>query len=391
MLNKSIRISSSVRQGAFIVALFAMLFVLAADCRCSQDNFTFTYFRYRDENDTINNAFTFRLDRQVLDKTKLKLSYLHSDTRYWKIPLWEPATRNYSYGDQYSLQVEQKTVKDGKLVLGYTYTDRAIRLTDAYLIHEMEKKAKEDPDVGGLRKPTSHAYTISYSQPLFDQNTTIEGAYSHTDANLTPYWEYDITTYKYLPGRTTSYTNSYTLTVTQIITKMTMCQLSASYATQSALPETWSWSAKVNQYFPTRTSLQVYYRYSLDGDSFYTNTFEAKVYQYIIDEILVMVRYRWHGEDDPSLDEDQEWQLWQQQEYGDDLSVSLFPGESVTIGGAVIIDILGLAGCPSWLGGDYVDKINLDLRYNNYRHNSKFEREYYLDADMYSAGIGVLF
>ncbi len=379
------------RHGETLIACLALLFLAAFDGHCAQDNFSFNYFRYRDENDTINSAFAFRLDKQVFEKTKLKVSYLHSDTRYWKVPLWAPAVRHYSRGDQYSLQVEQKTIKDGKLVVGYVFTDRAIRLTDAYLIHEMEEKAKSDPEVGGLRKPTSSAYSISYSQPFFDQNTTVEVSYSHTDANLTPYWEYDINTMTHLANRTTSYTNAFTLTATQILTQNTTCQLSASYATQSALPETWSYSAKLHQYLPSRTSIQVYYRYSHDNDCFYTNTVEAKVYQYIIDEIIVMVRYRWHTEDDPSLDEEQEWQLWQRQEYGEDLSVSLFPSDSVTIGGGVIVDVLGLAGNPAWLGGDYLDKINLDVRFNRYRHNSKFEKDHYLDADMYSAGLGFLF
>ena len=388
---ESIPVQRAFKGGVIFTACLALLFLAAFDCHCAQDSFFFNYFRYRDENDTINGAYTFRLEKQVLKKTKLKISYLHSDTRFWKVPLWEPAVRYYSRGEQYSFQVEQKTIKDGKLVLGYIFTDRAIRLTDAYLIHEMEEKAKSGEEIGELRRPTSSAYNISYSQPFFDQNTTVEVSYGHTDANLTPYWEYDINTMEYLPSRTTSYTNTYTLTVTQIITQSTMCQLSASYATQSALPETWSYSAKLHQYLPSRTSVQVYYRYSQDNDCFYTNTVEAKVYQYLIDEIVVMVRYRWHGEDDPSLDEELEWQLWQQQEYGEDLSVSLFPGDSVTIGGAVIVDVLGLAGSPTWLGGDYLDKINLDLRFNRYRHNSKFEREYYLDADMYSAGLGFLF
>ena len=379
------------RRDAAICACLALLLLLGSHGYTAQDNFSSNYFLYRDENDAINEAFAFRLDKQVFEKTKLKLSCLHSDTRYWLVPQWEPAARYYSHGDQYSFQLEQKTIEEGKLVVGYVFTDHAIRLTEAYLIHEMEEKAKSDPEMGGLRKPTSSAYNISYSQPFFDQNTTVEGSYSHTDANLTPYWEYDLNSMTHLANRTTSYTNAFTLTVTQVITQYTSCQLSASHATQSDLPATRSYSAKVNQYLPSRTSIQVFYRYSLDDDSFYTNTVEAKVYQYIIDEIIVMARYRWHTEDDPSLDEEQEWQLWQQQEYGEDLSVSLFPGASVTIGGGVIIDVLGLCGNPTWLGGDYLDKINLDIRFDHYRHNSKFERDYYLDADMYSAGLGFLF
>jgi len=379
------------RRGAALCVGLALVLLLGSTGFAAQDNFSSNYFLYRDENDAINEAFAFRLDKQVFEKTKLKLSYLHSDTRYWKVPLWEPAARYYSHGDQYSVQLEQKTIEEGKLVVGCVFTDHAIRLTDAYLIHEMEEKAKSDPEIGGLRKPTSSAYNVSYSQPFFDQNTTVEASYSHTDANLTPYWEYDLITMTHLANRTTSYTNAFTLTVTQVITQYTSCQLSASHATQSDLPATRSYSAKVNQYLPSRTSIQVYYRYSLDDDSFYTNTVEAKVYQYVIDEIIVMARYRWHTEDDPSLDEEQEWQLWQQQEYGEDLSVSLFPGASVTIGGGVIIDVLGLCGNPTWLGGDYLDKINLDIRFDRYRHNSRFERDYYLDADMYSAGLGFLF
>jgi len=95
------------RHGAILALCLALLLLAAFDGHCAQDNFTFNYFRYRDENDTINAAFAFRLDKQVFEKTKLKLSYLHSDTRYWKVPLWEPAVRHYSRGDQYSLQVEQ--------------------------------------------------------------------------------------------------------------------------------------------------------------------------------------------------------------------------------------------------------------------------------------------
>ena len=150
----------------------AILLLIAAAGYCAQDQFCYSYFCYRDENDTINEAFALRLDKQVLEKTKLKFSYLHSDTRYWKVPLWEPPTRYYSHGDQYSFNVEQKTFKDGKLTLGYVFTDRAMRLTDAYLIQEMEKKAKQDSDIGPLRKPRSSSFNVTYSQPFFDQNTT---------------------------------------------------------------------------------------------------------------------------------------------------------------------------------------------------------------------------
>lgn len=388
------RFLAPIHRISLVLAVCTAIILLAiADCNSAQDGFYTTFFRYRAEDDTINQAFALRLDKQIIEKTKLKLSYLHSDTRYWKvIPEWEPESRNYSHGDQYSLQVEQKTIKDGKLVVGYTFIDHAIRLTDAYLIHEMEKKAENDPEVGGLRRPCSSSYNISYSQPLFDQNTTIEVSYSYTDAHLTPYWEYNINTLEHIPNRFTSYTNAYTLSVTQIFTQTTMCQFSASYATQSDLPATWSYSAQLHQYVPpTRTSLQVYYRYSGDGDCFYTNTVEGEVFQYVIEDIILTGRYRVHFEDDPSLDEETEDRLWEQQEDGNDLSVTLFPGKSVTIGGGVILNVLGLAGRPAWMGADYLDKINLDIHYNRYRHNSKFDTDYYLDGDLYSAGLGFLF
>jgi len=377
--------------GVSLVACMVVLILAATDGYCTQDQFVYNYFCYRDENDTINEAFSLRLDKHVLRETKLELMYLHSDTRYWKVPLWGAATRYYSHGDEYSFSVEQKTFMDGKLTLGYIFTDRAIRLTDAYLIHEMEEKAKEDGGVGSLRKPRSSSYSIDYSQPFFNQDTTVEVTFTHTDADLTPYWEYNINTLKYISDRTTSYTNSLMLTVTQIFTQYTTCQLTASYATQSDLPAMQSYSASLHQYFPSRTSLQLYYRYSVDDDQFYTNTLEAKVYQYLTDEIILLARYRYHHEDDPSLDEAEEQKLREQQEYGGDLSVNLFPCRTSLVGGGVIIDILGLAGNPTWLGGDYLDKINLDIRYSHYRYNSRYDRGQYLDGDMYNAGLSFLF
>ncbi len=391
MTTKSAASSSVFGLCASVSLYVVILLLISVDGYCTQDQFVYNYFCYRDENDTINEAFSLRLDKQILRKTKLKFSYLHSGTRYWKVPSWEPPTRRYSHGDQYSFNVEQKTFKDGKLTLGYVFTDHAIRLTDAYLIHEMEEKAKEDSNIGPLRKPRSSSFNITYSQPFFDQDTTVEVTYSHTDADLTPYWEYDIKTLRYLSDRTTSYTNSVTATVTQILTQYTTCQITGSYATQSDLPATQSYSASLHQYLPSRTSLQLYYRYSLDDDAFYTNTVEAKVYQYVTDEIILLARFRYHNEDDPSLDAAEEKRLQEQQEYGGDLSVSLFPCRTTMVGGGVIIDVLGLASNPTWLGGDYLDKINLDIRYNHYRYNSRFDRDQYLDGDMYNAGLGFLF
>ncbi|MCD6326368.1 hypothetical protein J7M28_02275 [bacterium] len=349
----------------------------------SQDMFTYSYFHYTDDDDTDQDAMAFRLEKQIIEWTKIKASYIHSDIKYFNTEFgsWQGDKKPfYSHGDQYSLQVEQKTFKEGKVVLGYTFSEAAMRLTDAYLMHEMEDK------LGKIRKPSSNSYNISYSQPLFEQNTTIEAAYSYIDAKLTPYWEYSLFTNDWEGDRTTSYTNSVSLTVTQILTEYTMCQLSASYATQSDLPATWDFSAKLNQYLPTRTSIQGYYRYSEDGDRFYSDTFEVKAYQYILQDITLLARYRMHKEHDSSLNEEQE-EVYHIREDGaaGDLSVGLFPTNSDTVGGGLILDVLNLAGAPAWMGGNHLDKINLDVRYDHYHTNHG------LKADMYLAGLAFLF
>ena len=362
-----------------LVASFTVL--LAAPLFATQDMFVSNYFLYRDENDTINEAFSFRLEKRVVERTKLKIAYLHANIKYYKVPMWNERLRRrlWSHGDQYSLQVEQKTFGDAKLTLGWVYTENTVTLTDAYLKHEMEEK------LGKRRKPISSSYSISYSQPFRDQNTVVEVGFVHIDSRLVPYWEYDLAEMQFKKTRTTSYTNSLSLTVTQILTKYTSCQFVASYATQSDIPALWSFSANLHQYIPTRTSLQVYYRYSEDGDRFRSDTCDVKVYQYITDDIIVMARVRSHKEHDASLSEERERELRDRQEFSGDLSVSLLPINSMTSGCALIVDLLGIAGAPQWLGASFLDKINLDLRFNHYRTNRGIK------SDMFLAGLAFLF
>ncbi len=74
-----------------LVASFAVL--LAAPLFATQDMFVSNYFLYRDDNDTINEAFSFRLEKRVVERTKLKIAYLHANIKYYKVPMWNERLR----------------------------------------------------------------------------------------------------------------------------------------------------------------------------------------------------------------------------------------------------------------------------------------------------------
>ncbi len=271
-----------------ILLIFSLLALPVSDS-LSEDSFTFKYSYFEDSRGVRVDSPMFVLKKDLSLNTNLSLKYnldaITGATKRSNVDAVTGATvaeHRYEYG----AAISHKAGVNNPTTLGLGY------------------------DFSNESDYTSHTLNLNISQDLFQRNTTIAGGYTRNWDRISPNtkdWDRN------------KYVNSFSASIAQVITPKTVALMGYEYSQikgyqanpyktvsiagtryDEALPEDrkrHALIARLNQYLPYQSSIQLDYRYYYDSWKINAHTVDTKFFHYLTDNLILRLRYRYYNQD----------------------------------------------------------------------------------------------
>lgn len=270
-----------------ILILFLLLFF--ASIALSEDSITFKYSYLGDNRDVRVDSPMFVLKKDISLNTNVSLKYnldaITGATKQSDVDAVTGATvaeHRYEYGAALSHKLGEANPTN--LGIGYSF--------------------------GNESDYTSHTLNLNLSQDLFQRNTTIAGGYTRNWDRVSPNTK---------DWKKNKFVDTFSVSAGQVITKKTVALIGYEYSQidgyqanpyktvaisgtryDEALPEKRNRHAviaRLNQYLPYRSSIQLDYRYYLDSWEINAHTVDTKLFHYLTDNLILRLRYRYYNQD----------------------------------------------------------------------------------------------
>jgi hypothetical protein len=270
-----------------ILILFLLLF--SASIALSEDSITFKYSYFEDNRDVRVDSPMFVLKKDISLNTNVSLKYnldaITGATKQSDVDAVTGATvaeHRYEYGAAVSHKLGEANPTN--LGIGYSF--------------------------GNESDYTSHTLNLNLSQDLFQRNTTIAGSYTRNWDRISPNTK---------DWKINKYVDTFSISAAQVITKKTVALIGYEHSQidgyqanpyktvvisgaryDEVLPEKrkrHAVIARLNQYLPYQSSIQLDYRYYLDSWEINAHTVDTKFFHYLTDNLILRLRYRYYNQD----------------------------------------------------------------------------------------------
>ncbi len=273
----------------FLTLLIFSVVLLPLSSSFSEDSFTFKYSYYEDNRSVRVDSPMFILKKDLSLNTNVSLKFnldaITGATKKENVDAVTGATvaeHRYEYGAAVSHKLGEANPTN--LGLGYDFSNES--------------------------DYTSHTLNLNLSQDLFQRNTTIAGGYTRNWDRVSPNTK---------DWNKNKYVNTFSASIAQVITKNTVALIGYDYSQidgyqanpykivvisgaryDEVLPEKrkrHAVIARLNQYLPYQSSIQLDYRYYHDSWEINAHTVDTKLFHYLTDNLILRLRYRYYNQD----------------------------------------------------------------------------------------------
>ena len=277
-------------KGQDIISIILLLFfIFSASIAISEDSITFKYSYFGDNRDVRVDSPMFVLKKDISLNTNVSLKYnldaITGATKQSDVDAVTGATvaeHRYEYGAAISHKIGEANPTN--LGIGYNFSNES--------------------------DYTSHTLGLNLSQDLFQRNTTIAGGYTRNWDRVSPNTK---------EWKRNKHVDTFSASIAQVITKKTVALIGYDYSQidgyqanpyktvaiggtryDEELPDDrkrHALIARINQYLPYRSSIQLDYRYYLDSWEINAHTVDTKLFHYLTDNLILRLRYRYYNQD----------------------------------------------------------------------------------------------
>lgn len=271
------------------ILLSFFFILLPVSIAISEDSITFKYSYFGDNKDVRVDSSMFVLKKDLPANTNLSLKFnldaITGATKQRDVDAVTGATaeeHRYEYGAAVSHKIGESNPTN--LGIGYNFSNESDYI--------------------------SHTLNLSASQDIFQRNTTLAGSYTRNWDNISPNTK---------GWNRNKYVDTFSASIAQVITKKTVALIGYEYSQidgyqanpyktvsisgtryDEVLPEKrirHSYIARLNQYLPYQSSIQLDYRYYLDSWEINAHTVDTKFFHYLTDNLILRLRYRYYNQD----------------------------------------------------------------------------------------------